>query len=173
MSAPIPEGNILQVQRPGREMDITDLQGIDEGTNMVKQHFFLEGRVKYHGRYHTQDENKSCGQIEPGLPDDCKVHADFYVSIFALPVEFPAASSATSSGANSSKRSIPELLSSDGCLLHCPVSLVEIVWRSSRPVTEWIGLLITVKGKKKHDLVDVGAEILPQHQQSLIGTSGK
>jgi len=52
-------------------------------------------------------------------------------------------------------------------------SLVEFVWRPIWPVTEWIGLLVIVKSKIKHYLVDVGAEILPQYQQSLVGTSGK
>jgi hypothetical protein len=61
MPALIPKRNVFQVQRPGREMDVADFQGIDQGADMIEQHFLLEGGVEYHGGHHAQDENKTRG----------------------------------------------------------------------------------------------------------------
>jgi hypothetical protein len=48
---------------------------------MIEQHFLLEGGVEYHGGHHTQDENKTRGQIEPGLFQGSQAHADLFFPV--------------------------------------------------------------------------------------------
>jgi hypothetical protein len=53
-------------------VDILDRQRIDQWRHMVKQHLFLEGRVKDDSEQYSQYEDDAKGNIKPGT---CQISA--------------------------------------------------------------------------------------------------